>query len=130
MSDGFLLRARGSAVVLELRPLSPGGNEESGSLKCDVGKPIYGKFPSFIFSNQALTSRHGARDYADGEASKTRTSIPDERGCKRQFRSGSTSVSLCSLFPGANMYSNHARYIITYHRSVLGRRQAKVALNE
>lgn len=84
----------------------------------------------FHFSNRALTSQHDARDYAVWEASKTRTSIPDERGCRRQFRSGSTSVSLCSSLPGGNMYSNHARYIITYHRSVLRRRHAKVALNE
>lgn len=88
----------------------------------------------FHLSNQALTSQHGARDYAvsvaDGEASKTRTSIPDERGCRRQFRSGSTSVSLCSLLLGGNIHSNHARYIITYHRSVLRLRHAKVALNE
>lgn len=92
------------------------------------------KVSKFNFSNQALTSQHGARDYAvsvaNGEASKTRTSIPDEQGCRRQFRSGSTSVSLCSSLPGGNMYSNHARYIITYQRSVLSRRHDKVALNE
>lgn len=134
MSDGFLLRARGSAVVLKLRPLSPGGHEKIGSLKCDVGKPIYGKFQSFIFLIRVWhhnTVRGTTPSLWPTERHlKTRTSIPDERGCRRQFRSGSTSVSLCSLLPGGNMYSNHARYIITYHRSVLRQRHAKVELNE